>query len=338
MTKKKLVLISGLIVLCLLVGICAAACSRGEKPPVEESLATKPTAAVPNTTGNYTIEIKNEGGQPLEEIGVYIYTDSTKQELVWFAKTDAEGRLSFQDAPSDSYVAVLEKVPAGYLVEEFYLLSGEVTQIVLKSGLMEGNLNELDYKLGDLMMDFTAVAPDGKEYVFSELLEQKKAIVLNFWYLQCQPCKAEFPYLQEAYEKHDEDVIVLAMNPINQEDSEIAQFQQENGYTFPMMKCDPAWEKAMSISAYPTTVVIDRFGNICMIHTGSIPEAETFEKIFQFFSAEDYTQTFVKNLEDLEELVAEEQLEGTKENPIEMGMTQSFQITLAPEQEMYFNV
>lgn len=338
MTKKRMVLIGGLIALCLLVCLCAAMCAPVSEGPVMESTATQPTAPTGKETRAYTIAISNEGGQPLEEIGVYIYTDSTMQELVWFAKTDAQGRLSFQDAASDSFVAVLDGVPAGYLVEEFYPLTGENTQIILEAGLMEGDLSQLNYQLGDLMMDFTVTDPEGKEYVFSELLEQKKAIVLNFWYLQCEPCKSEFPYLQEAYEQYDEDVIVLAMNPVNTEDSEIAQFRKDKGYTFPMMKCDPAWEKAMNIAAYPTTVVIDRFGNICMIHKGAVTEAETFETIFQFFSAEEYTQTFVKDLEELEEAAGVEQEVGTKDNPVETGVMPSFQMTLDPGQQMYYNI
>lgn len=337
MTKKKFILIGGLVALCLLVVLGITMCAPGADKPVEESVATQPKATE-GTTRNYAIEIKNAGGQPLEEIGIYVYTDSTMQELVWFAKTDAEGKIAFTDAASDSFVAVLSNVPAGYLVDEYYPLTGETTQIVLEAGLMEGDLSQLNYKLGDLMMDFTVTDPAGKEYVFSEVLKEKKAIVLNFWYLQCDPCKSEFPYLQEAYEQYDEDVLVLAMNPINTEDSEIAKFRKDNGYTFPMMKCDPAWEKAMNITAYPTTVVIDRFGNICMIHKGAVTEAETFETMFQFFSAEEYTQTFVKDLTELEELAGVEQTVGTKDNPVEIGMTSSFQVTVEPGQQMYYSI
>lgn len=338
MTKKKLILIIGLIVLCLLVCLGAVMCSSSGQKPGNETVATDPTGTTGRETRNYTIEIENQGGQPLEEIGVYIYTDSTMQELVWFAKTDAEGCLSFEDIASDNFVAVLSNVPAGYLVEEYYPLTGESTKIVLESGLMEGDLNNLSYKLGDLVLDFTVTGPDGTEYKFSELLKQKKAIVLNFWYLQCDPCKSEFPYLQEAYEKYDEELIVLAMNPINQEDAEVAAFQKENGYTFPMVKCDPAWEKAMNITAYPTTVVIDRFGNICMIHKGAVTEAETFETMFEFFTAEDYEQTFVKDIEELEELAGVEQVVGTKDNPLEIGMTPNFQVTVEPGQQVYCNI
>ena len=45
----------------------------------------------------------------------------------------------------------------------------------------------------------------------------------------------------------------------------------------------------------------DRYGNISLIHVGSIDSAKVFTDTFQFFTAEDYQQTFGKYLEELEE-------------------------------------
>ena len=333
MTRKKL--IRRIVVLCLLICLCSGMFGACRKTEPENAA---PVGTTGSGTMTYTIQINAEVGTPLEEIGVYIYTDSTMQELVWFAKTDADGKLTFTDVASDNFVAVLKDVPAGYLVEEYYPLTGETTQIKLAAGLMEGDLSSLNYKLGDLMLDFSVTAPDGTVYKLSELLEEKKAVVLNFWYLQCEPCKSEFPYLQEAYEQYSDDVIVLAMNPVNQDNNEIDKFRKDNAYTFPMMASDPNWEKAMQITAYPTTVVIDRFGYISMIHKGSVTEEGIFETIFDFFSAEDYEQTTVKDIEELEELAGVEQTVGTAENPVEMGVTQSFQVTVEPGQEMHYNI
>lgn len=331
MTKKNWLYRSLILVLCLAICLSTVACS-GKKD-------SDPSAPV-GTTGSgimtYTVQVTAETGTPLEEIGVYIYTDSTKSELVWFAKTDAEGKLTFTDIPSDNFVAVLADVPAGYLVEETYPLTGENTVIKLSAGLMEGDLSTVTYKLGDLMLDFSVTGPDGTEYKFSELLEQKKAVILNFWYLQCEPCKAEFPHLQEAYEKYSDDVALLVMNPVNQDNAEIEQFRKDNGYTFPMMACDPLWEKAMQITAYPTTVVIDRYGYITMRHTGSIDGPEIFEAMMSYFSAEEYEHTIFKNLDELEEAAGVEQVFGTPENPVQMGAQASFQVTVQPGQEMHY--
>ena len=333
MTKKNWLYRGFLLVLCLAICLSTAACSKKKDNVSDEPVGTTGTGSM-----DYTVEIIAETGTPLEEIGVYIYTDSTMTELVWFAKTDAAGKLTFTDIPSDNYVAVLADVPAGYLVEEFYRLTGEQTQIKLSAGLMEGDLSTVTYKLGDLMLDFSVTGPDGTEYKFSQLLEQKKAVILNFWYLECEPCKSEFPHMQEAYEQYSEDVALLALNPVNQDNDKIEQFRKDNGYTFPMMACDPNWQKAMQISAYPTTVIVDRFGYITLMHRGAIPEAETFEAMMRYFSAEDYEHTVFKSLEDLKEVAGVEQVFGTPENPVQMGVQSSFQVTVEPGQEMHYEI
>jgi hypothetical protein len=41
--------------------------------------------------------------------------------------------------------------------------------------------------------------------------------------------------------------------------------------------------------------VIDRFGNIYMIHNGSVDNAQMFMDMFHFFSADDYEQSFIRS-------------------------------------------
>lgn len=160
-------------------------------------------------------------------------------------------------------------------------------------------LDDSSYSLGDTMGDYTLTDVKGDTYSFSELLKDKKAIVLNFWFVNCGPCRIEFPYLEEAYVNYQNDIEVLAINCVDENASDVADFATENGLSFPVIAGDTAWEKTMSIQGYPTTVVIDRFGTISMIHTGYIDSTETFEHIFEFFANDEYTPTLVKNLSDI---------------------------------------
>ena len=332
MTKKNWLRKSIVVILCLAICLSAVACS-GKK----QNESSKPVGTTGSGVMTYTVQVKAETGTPLEEIGVYIYTDASMSELVWFAKTDAAGKLTFDDVPSDNFVAVLSGVPAGYLVEEYYPLTGENTEITLTAGLMEADLSKVTYKLGDLMLDFSVTGPDGTVYKFSELLEEKDAVILNFWYLQCDPCKSEFPGLQAAYEQYGDKVALLAMNPVNQDNAEIEQFRKDNGYTFPMMACDPLWEKAMQITAYPTTVVVDRFGYISLVHWGTMEE-ETFAAAMDYFSAEDYEHTTFKNIDELEDAAGVVQTVGTEDNPVQLGSMPSFQVTVEPGQLMHYEI
>ena len=319
------------VALCLVLSLCVslAACKGQDEKPTEPSEQTRVT---------HTVTVVSDGGQPLQGVGVGVYTDASLSELVWFAKTDVDGVITFTDVVSDSYVAVLSNLPDGYLVEERYALTGTETKLVLESfvGGYETTPDQT-FALGDVMPDFTVTDAEGTEYTLSGLLQEKNAVVLNFWYLQCDPCKMEFPYLQAAYEKYGDSVEVLALNPYNTVPQEVTDFRNENGYTFPMMIAEPQWAERMELTAYPTTVVIDRYGTIAMVHKGSITEEGIFEKIFAFFGDEAYEQTIVNNVEELPE-VEDEQEMGTAENPIEMGAASSFTVTVPAGGEVYLNI
>ncbi len=160
-------------------------------------------------------------------------------------------------------------------------------------------LSESRYILGDTMGDYTVTDVNGVSYKFSEILKDKKAIVLNFWFINCGPCRIEFPYMNEAYESFKDDIEILAINPVGDSEADIKAFAEENGLAFPVIAGDTDWNNAMSIQGYPTTVVIDRTGVVSMKHTGYIDSTETFECIFEFFTNDGYTATVVNNLSDI---------------------------------------
>ena len=343
MTKKNFWIVA--IALCLvfstLFGLIA--CGR-QTDPVATDPSTEPSvpAGTSPASGTYTVELLSEGGMPMEGIGIYVYTDETLADLVWFAKTDAEGKITFTGNAGNSAVAVLENVPDGYQVDACYPLTGETTQIVLASAMMSADdLTGVTFELGDMMYDLSLTTADGTVYQLSELLKEKTAVVLNFWYLECQPCKLEFPYLQEAYEKYSDQIEVLAMNPVNEDADAIEAYRQENGLTFPMAPCSPTWAEAMGLTAYPTTVVIDRYGTISMIHKGSIPDTEIFEAIFKYYVAEDYQQGQSSDLDTILKEAEEKAYEmtiGTSDNPDEFSGESSHKITVPAGEKYYCNV
>lgn len=255
------------LLLCLVMALSCVACGGGSG---SETTTT-------SGAGSYTVTVTNQAGAAMADIGVYIYTDAEKTDLVWFERTNADGTVSFTHEAGESCVIVLDGVPDGYAAAESYPVTGETTQIVLEANMtVAGDLTGVTYSKGDIIGDFSVTDIDGTVYTLSELLKEKKVIVLNFWYLNCQPCKSEFPYLQEAYEKYSDQIAVLAMNPVDADNGQIASYKSENGITFPMMACDPAWASAMQITAYPTTVVIDSYGAIQVIHTGAVSDVDSF--------------------------------------------------------------
>lgn len=259
------------------------------------------TACGNNPSGTYVVHVVTESGKNLEEVEVKVYTDSSKEDIVAVGETDENGLFSFESQGSVGDVIYLENVPVGYEVAENYEIKLQDTEIALTAQLLsEDELEDVTFKLGDVFADMSVTTSEGKVYTVSELLKEKKAVVINFWYLNCSPCKMEFPYLQEAYENYKDDIEVIAVNPVDGTDETIAAFQEQMELTFPMAACDAKWEQYMNLTAYPTTVVVDRYGTIGLIHKGMATSADEFNKVFEFFTAEDYEQTTIRNISELE--------------------------------------
>ena len=113
--------------------------------------------------------------------------------------------------------------------------------------------------------DFTLLDQYGNSHTLSDY--KGKTVFLNFWATWCPPCRAEMPEIQEEYGENNSDVIILgiASPEVGQEGSaeDIAAFLSENNYTYPVvMDTDGIMSYYYGISAYPTTFMIDKDGNV----------------------------------------------------------------------------
>ena len=251
--------IGGAAALLVIIGVVVALCVGGNN--AKGALIT-----------DCVVTVKTEGGMALENIGVEVYADASKQDMVGYAKTDAEGKAAIASEVPAGSVAVLVGVPAGYVVEETYTITQADTQIVLKTELLK---EMAPITVGGIMFDFTVTDTEGTSYTLSELLKTKKAVVLNLWYTNCGPCKAEFPFLQQAYDLAGEDIALLALNCYPEDDeAAVAAFKAANGLTFPMAKADAKWESLIENMAYPVTIVVDRYGLVSLMHIGGIDDAK----------------------------------------------------------------
>ena len=152
--------------------------------------------------------------------------------------------------------------------------------------------------LGELMPDLTLSTEEGQSYRISELLGEKKLVVLNFWYADCIWCVKEFPVMEVAYQRFREDVEILAMSPYDSPE-DIAAFQKDHSLSMPMGFCSREPVQALGINSYPTSVFIDREGRICLIHSGAITDVAVFNKLFETFTAEDYTSKVYNSINEL---------------------------------------
>lgn len=287
----------------------------------------------PATLTHCTITVQTKGGSPLENVGVSIYTDTGKTELVDFARTNADGVVSTKGGfTAGNAYAFLSDVPAGYAAEEYYILNEENTVITLSPAFSK---EMAPIVLGGAMFDFTVTDQSGTEHTLSKLLESKAAVVLNLWYTSCVPCKMEFPYLQQAYNEYKDDIALIALNPVDNADA-VSAFATENSLSFPMAACDPNWANQIDGIAYPTTIVIDRFGSVALIHTGSVDNSKTFKNIFAHFSADDYKSATFADISTF--ATGDDEPIGSASNPYVHSGDGNFSVEVEPAQTVYYTL
>lgn len=136
-------------------------------------------------------------------------------------------------------------------------------------------------------VDFTLHDQYGETHSLSGY--RGKTVFLNFWATWCNPCVAEMPDIQKLYEEFesgvnadddpDNDVVILgiAAPDYGAETSEegIKAFLEDHDITYPVLM-DPAADEDLYldyyITAFPTTYMIDRDGNVFGYITGSMSE------------------------------------------------------------------
>lgn len=129
-------------------------------------------------------------------------------------------------------------------------------------------------KPGKRAPDFALRTVDGQEVRLSDY--RGRTVLLNFWASWCPPCKAEMPYMEDFYNRHKaEDVVILAVNMTHLEGSmeDAASFVDSNGLTFPVLyDRGGAVTGTYEITAYPTTYVLTPNGVVSGRYQGAINE------------------------------------------------------------------
>ena len=289
-------------------------------------------------TGTSTLTIMSEGGMPFANLPVYCfeYANGAIGNLVDAQTTDASGKVEFElDNPTDYAVTIRDDIPKGYDVKDFYPILGASMNIKVSSSVIKEDIAGQKLKLGDVMYDFSFTNVYGEKVTLSEELKTHDMVLLNFWYVDCSACQLEFPYMQSAYENYSNDVSILALTPFD-EKLEISNFQSNNGLTFDMGKDENVTlATVFGVEAYPTSVIIDRYGVITMIEVGALTSERQFNIVFDYFTGDDYKQSLVSNVESITPIVEPDvkQPSSSKINQV-MGST-SLNVNYTPDDAKY---
>ncbi len=250
-----------------------------------------------NTPISYEFRTLRGNGELLIDPSVVIAVkDETGREVARSSRATLAGGVFTADLLPKTYTVTVENTPDGYTCGESFTVTpfDPYCNVYLTATLRQGTPTG-QYKTGDVMFDFTVSAASSTvgELSLGGILETKKMVLLNFWFVGCTYCEQEFPYLQRAYARYKDTVEVLGVNcPQTGQTgsmSEITGYAREQGLTFPLVQNGVLrLAAAFGVTGYPTSVVIDGEGVVREILIG--PQSQTeFERIFAKYSAEDFS-------------------------------------------------
>ena len=114
--------------------------------------------------------------------------------------------------------------------------------------------------VGSKAPDFTLNTVAGTPVRLSALAGHP--VLLNFWGVNCGPCRRELPVLQGAYQRYrGSGLVVIGVDAQLDDAKAITTFASEHGASYPMLlNPSQALMQAYALDALPRTYLIDRSG------------------------------------------------------------------------------
>ena len=140
---------------------------------------------------------------------------------------------------------------------------------------------------GQAMPDFTVSLTDGTTATLSKLLKDKDLVVLNIFASWCGPCEREFPEMETVYQANSDRMVILSVSGDPGDTMEmISDYKVGHSLSFPMGLAGDALD-FLTIPGFPTSIFIDRSGNVGFVKVGAFANREDFEgKVNTFLSAD----------------------------------------------------
>ena len=138
----------------------------------------------------------------------------------------------------------------------------------------DGTVTEFDSEQRPSFLPFSGETESG-QMLDSKALEGQ-VVVMNWWYSSCAPCRGEAPDLQALHEEfQDQGVQFVGVNVRDTAETALA-FDRKFGISFPSIMdaqsgaVSLAFQGVVSPQAVPTTLVIDKAGNVASRILGRI--------------------------------------------------------------------
>jgi len=121
--------------------------------------------------------------------------------------------------------------------------------------------------------DFSLTTQSGE--TLSLEAQRGKVVMINFWASWCAPCRDEMPLLDEIHDDYkDSDFTLFGIN-VEQNPEAAHQFLEKVGVSFPILfDSQSQVSRDYHVNAMPTTVMVDRAGQVRYVNRGFRPGDE----------------------------------------------------------------
>ncbi len=121
--------------------------------------------------------------------------------------------------------------------------------------------------------DFSLPARSGKTLSLDQFKGQ--VVMINFWASWCGPCRQEMPLLDDIYRRYGKMGFTLLGVNVEPDRSSALAWLKQTPVSFPILfDAESKVSKLYGVAGMPTTVFIDRRGNLRMIHESYKPGDE----------------------------------------------------------------
>ena len=121
--------------------------------------------------------------------------------------------------------------------------------------------------------DFALKTATGENTRLSE--HRGEVVMINFWASWCAPCRQEMPLLEELYARYQPlGFTILGVN-VEQDNHKALAMLEDIPVSFPILfDSQSSVSKLYKVRAMPTSILVDRDGNMRYLHHGYKPGYE----------------------------------------------------------------
>jgi len=147
------------------------------------------------------------------------------------------------------------------------------TLVVAAAALSVASISSAGIKQAGPAPQFTLNARGGKAINLAQYKGQ--VVMINFWATWCGPCRQEMPLLESIYKKYNKMGFTLLGVNVEPDSKPAEDWLKATPVSFPILfDTKSEVSKMYEVSGMPSTVIVDRKGNVRVIHHGYKPGDE----------------------------------------------------------------